>query len=108
MLVASVAFVALLTLATSGHGIRTVQFLATAGVLAVIVFADLRTNKGRALVAEAFWLGLLALNIGHDSRDALDLMLDLVELLAGTAVIVWLLRRSETRRRRLRAHSPLS
>jgi prepilin signal peptidase PulO-like enzyme (type II secretory pathway) len=105
MLVAPVACVGLVT---AGHGIRTVQFLVTAGVLAVIVFADLRTNKGRALVAEAFWLGLLALNIGHDSLGALDLMLDLVELLAGTAVIVWLLRRSETRRRRLRTHSPLS
>jgi hypothetical protein len=80
------------------RGLETTQFITTASTLGVLALVDLRTSKGRAIFAETFWIGLFALNIGHDAWSTLYLILDLIWLFAGTAVIAWLFRRSEIAR----------
>ncbi len=86
-------------LALQSKSLGTIQFITTILVVTVIAFADLRTNKGRAIAGEVFWLGFLAINFRHDSHSVLSLGFDLIWLLGGTAFIAWLYRRSESSRR---------
>jgi hypothetical protein len=80
--------------AASSHQ-GAVGLITTAAVMLVLALVDLRSNLGKAIAGEAFWLGLVALNISSDSRSALYLLLDVVWVLAGSAFIVWLYRRAE-------------
>ena len=96
------------TLALESKSLGTTQFITTALVVAAIAFADLRTNKGRAIAGEAFWLGFLAINFGHESHSVLSIGLDLIWLVGGTAFIAWLFRHAETNRRNSTARSATS
>jgi len=86
------------TLALESKSLGTAQFITTALVVSVIAFADLRTNKGRAIAGEAFWLGFLAINFGGESHSVLSSGLDGIWLLGGTAFIAWLFRHAESDR----------